>query len=184
MMNIISRYAVILLGAACLFQGYYIHAQKERARPPAQEFQARHDQWVAEIENLKKRMTPLWQEEQESLQGQSFEDWFQARTAVSGIRSEIKITDHQVIVAFKIPGLKAESLKITVNDVLIRASYSARSFIEDKDARGVYRGEAVRQFETVMPVPPNADSSKHRFIPQGEGFRIIFEKRDDPALKS
>lgn len=184
MMNFISRYAVLLLGATCLAQIFYIHVQATRAPSPARDFQSRHDKWVADIENLKKRLTPLQQEEQESLLGKSFEEWFQAKVAVSGIRSDVKITDNQVIVSFKIPGMKAETLKVVINDVLIRASYSARSFVEDKDARGEYRSEAVRQFETVMPVPSNADARRHRFVPEGDGFKIIFEKRDDPSLKS
>lgn len=176
MMNALSRYAVLLLGATCLAQAYYIRAHKTRAGSAAQEFQARHDRWVADLENLKKRMTPLQQEEQESLRGRSFEEWFLAKVAVSGIRSEIKNTDHQVIVSFTIPGLKGDSLKIVINDILIRASYSARSFVEEV--------EAIRQFETVMPVPPNADARRHRFLQEGEGFKIIFEKREDPSLKS
>lgn len=184
MMNKILLYAVFILGAACLTEGYFLHAAKARPRSPAEEILARHDQWVADIENLKKRMTPMQQDEQGSLLGQAFEDWFQAKVAVSGIRSDVKITDRQVIVSFKIPGLKAETLKIVVNDVLIRATYSARSFVEANDERGAYRSEAVRQFETVMPVPSDADAAKHRFIQEGEGFKIIFEKRDDPALKS
>lgn len=183
-MNFISRYAVLLLGATCLAQVYYIHAHKTSAGSSAREFQARHDQWVADIENLKKQMTPPQQQEQEAILGKAFEDWFQAKVAIAGIRSEIKSTDSQVIVSFKIPGLKTETLKIVINDVLIRASYSARSFVEDKDARGEYRSEAVRQFETVMPVPANADARRHRFVPEGDGFKIIFEKRDDPSLKS
>lgn len=175
-MNFIFRFAVLLLGATCLAQAYYIRAHKPRASSPAQEFQARHDRWVADIERLKEQMTPLQREEQESLRGRSFEEWFLAKVSVAGIRSEIKNTEDQVIVSFTIPGLKGESLKVVINDVLIRASYSARSFIEDV--------EAVRQFETVMPVPPNADARRHRFLQEGEGFKIIFEKRDDPSLKS
>lgn len=183
MMSAISRYMVLLLSAACLVQGYYIHARGALAAARAQEFQARHDKWVSDIENLKRSMTPLQQGEQDAPSGRSFEEWFQARVAVSGIRTAVNITDSQVIVSFKIPGLKAESLKIIVNEVLIRASYSARSVVEDSDGRGGYRSEAVRQFETVMPIPPNADAGRHKLVPDGDGFKIIFEKRDDPALK-
>jgi HSP20 family molecular chaperone IbpA len=175
-MNFIFRHAVLLLGATCLAQAYYIRAHKPRASSPAEEFQARHNRWVADIENLKKQMTPQQQQEQEGILGKAFEEWFQAKVSVSGIRSEIKSTDSQVIVSFKIPGLRTETLKIVINDVLIRASYSARSFIEDV--------EAVRQFETVMPIPVDADSRRHRFVPEGDGFKLIFEKRDDPSLKS
>jgi len=184
MMSEISRYAFFLLGAACVGQGLYIHARGPQPSSPARDLQARHEQWASDIENLKKLMTPAQQQEAESLQGQAFEEWFQAKVAVSGIKSDIKVTDKQVIVTFKVPGLKAETLKIAISDVLIRANYSARSFVQSKTAEGALRSEAVRQFETIMPVPSNADASKHKFYPEGEGFKIIFEKREDPTLKS
>lgn len=184
MMSEILRYAFVLLAAVCMGQGYYMHARKAQAPSPARDLQARHAQWASDIENLKKLMTPAQQQEAQALQGDAFEEWFQARIAVSGIKSDIKVTEKQVIVTFKVPGLKAETLQIAISDVLIRANYSARSFVEDKNARGTLRSEAVRQFETIMPVPSNADARKHKFFPEGEGFKIIFEKREDPTLKS
>lgn len=184
MMSVIARYAFVLLGAACVGQGYYIHARRAELPSPARDLQARHEQWASDIESLKKLMTPAQQQEAEALQGQAFEEWFQAKVAVSGIKSDVKVTDDQVIVTFKVPGLKAETLRIAISDVLIRANYSARSFVEDKNAQGAYRSEAVRQFETIMPVPSNADASKHKLFPEAEGFKIIFEKREDPTLKS
>jgi len=184
MINVISRCAVILLGAACLGQGVYIHSRAVSSPSAAPDPQARHEQWASDMENLKRTMTPAQQREAEGLQGQAFEEWFQAKIAVSGIKSDVKTTDSQVIVTITVPGLKAESLKIAISDALIRANYSARSFVQDKAGAGANRSEAVRQFETVMPVPSNADAHKHRFFPEGESFKIIFEKRDDPSLKS
>lgn len=184
MMNEISRYAVFLLGAACVGQGYYIHGRKAAAAPPAEELHQRRSQWGADVDSLKKMMTPAQRQESDSLQGRAVEEWFQAKAAVSGIKTDVQVTDNQVIVTFKVPGLKADTLKIAVSDVLIRANYSARSFIEDKNAGGAYAGEAIRQFETIMPVPSNAEPRKHRFVPVDEGFKIIFERREDPTLKS
>lgn len=180
----ISRYAFVLLGAACVGHGYYLHARKAQPPSAARDIQARHEQWASDIESLKKLMTPAQQREAESLQGDAFEEWLEAKVAVSGIKSDIKVTDKQVIVTFTVPGLKAETLKIAISDVLIRANYSARSFVQGKNGRGALRSEAVRQFETIMPVPSNADARKHKFYPEGEGFKIIFEKREDPTLKS
>lgn len=184
MISEISRYAVVLLGAACVGQAYFINSRKAAPASSGREQQRRHEQWASDIDNLKRMMTPAQRQESESLQGEAFEEWFQAKAAVSGIRTDVQVTDDQVIVIFKVPGLKAETLKIAISDVLIRANYSARSFIEDKNARGSYRSEAVRQFETIMPVPSNADARKHKFVPADEGFKIIFEKREDPTLKS
>lgn len=184
MMIEISRSAVFLLGAACIGQGYYIHARKAAAPSPVHEVQKRREQSGSDVDGLKKMMTPAQRQESESLQGRAFEEWFQAKAAVSGIKTEVQVTDNQVIVTFKVPGLRADTLKVAVSDVLIRANYSARSFIEDKNAGGAYGAEAIRQFETIMPVPSNAEPKKHRFVPEDEGFKIIFEKREDPTLKS
>lgn len=184
MMTEISRYAVLLLGAACVGQGYYIHARKADAPSPAHELLKRHEQWGADADGMKKMMTPAQRQESEPLQGRAFEEWFQAKAAVSGIKTDVQVTDNQVIVTFKVPGLRADTLKIAVSDVLIRANYSARSFIDDKSSASAYTGEAIRQFETIMPVPSNAEPRKHRFVPVDEGFKIIFEKREDPTLKS
>lgn len=184
MMSDISRYAVVLLGAACVGQAYYINARKAASASPGSEQRRTHEQWASDIDNLKKMMTPAQRRESEALQGQAFEEWFQAKAAVSGIRTDVQVTDSEVIISFKVPGLKSETLKIAVSDVLIRANYSARSFIEDKNAQGSLRSEAVRQFETIMPVPSNADARKHKFVPADEGFKIIFAKREDMSLKS
>lgn len=168
MINEMARRAgVLALGAACLGQSYYIHA---RTAAPSAAREASREQPRQEVS--------------EAAQGQALEEWYQARAAVSGIRTDIQVTDKEIIVTFKVPGLQSETLKIAISDVLIRANYSARSFIEGRNARGDYRGEAVRQFETIMPVPTNADAKKHRFLPAGEGFKIIFEKLEDPSLKS
>lgn len=184
MMSKILPFALFLFTSVCVAEGYYLHLQKTGVQSPEQELQARQDRWVAEIENLKRSLSPHEQEERESLLGEAFEEWFQARVAAAGVRTEVKITDKEVIASFKIRGLKSESLKISVNDVLIRASYDATTFVEKKNAHGSYRGEAIRQFQTVMPVPWSADAAKHRVVREAEGFKIIFERREDPALKS
>lgn len=184
MINEMARRAgVFVLGAACLGQSYYIHARS--ASPSAAREAAEQPRHLAsDAEEMKKGLTPEQRREADALQGQAFEEWYQARAAVSGIRTDIQVTDKEVIVTFRVPGLQSESLKIAVSDVLIRANYSARSVVEGRGAGGAYRGEAVRQFETIMPVPTNADAKKHRFLPAGEGFKIIFEKLEDPSLKS
>lgn len=165
MMSAVTKCAVALLGAAGLAEGFYLY---ERA---------------AERRTLNSGAAPR-QEEQESLLGKYLEDWFLIGMQVSVIRSDLKITDTEVIVSFKIPGLKADTLKIAVNDVQVSAAYSVGAVVEKRDARGVYRGETARQFQLVMPVPPVADASKHRIIFEEDGFLIIFAKREDPALKS
>ncbi len=184
MMSKLLPGALFLFTAACVAQGFYLHMRRAPAESPEQELQSRLDRWTGEIERLKQGLTPEQLGDRESLLGEAFEEWFQARVAASGVRTEVRITDTEVIATFKIRGFKAESLKITVNDVLIRASYDATTFVEMKNVHGAYRGESIRQFQTVMPVPWSADASKHRVVRENEGFKIIFERREDPTLKS
>lgn len=165
MMSAVTKCAVALLGAAGMAEGFYLY---ERA---------------AERRSVNSGAAPR-QEQQESLLGKYIEDWFLIGMQVSVIRSELKMTDKEVIVSFKIPGLMPDTLRIAVTDVQVSAAYSVGAVVEKRDARGVYRGETARQFQLIMPVPPVADATKHRIILEEDGFRIIFAKREDPALKS
>lgn len=184
MMNVFSKCAAVLLSTACLAEGYYLSARSMSAEPPAGEPAARRERWAAELERKNQGDAPPVQAGREAIPGGSLEEWFQSRAGAAGIRSDISTTDKHIIVSFLIPGLKAETLHITVNSVRVTISCIARLVDEKKDADGSYRREAMRQYEMIMPLPLNADSSKHRVIREGETFKIIFEKRDDPTLKS
>lgn len=164
MTSLIARYAAALLGTACVVEGYWVYLQKT-VMSPAREFQQRHDRWVSEA-------------------GDSLERWLQARAGAAGIRSEILSTEQEVIVSFRVPGLQADTLKVSVGPVRVTISCVASLTEEVGGAGGGYRREAVRQYEMVMPLPANADPARHRVVRDGESFRIIFDKVEDPSLKS
>lgn len=148
------------------------------------EFFGRKFDPFAEIEDFHRRMAPLLPRDQRSLFGESWNDWFQDRMGLSGIRSEVVTTDKEVVVSFKIPGLKADSLEVDVNEQRIRAAYSAKTVEEKKADGGVARTESVRRFEKIMPIPAGADPAKRRIVREGDSFKVIFERRPVPGLKS
>lgn len=116
--------------------------------------------------------------------GESWNDWFQDRMGLTGIRSEVVVTDKEVVVSFKIPGLKADSLEVDVNEQRIRAAYSARTVEEKKADGGVTQTESVRRFEKILPIPAAADPARRRIVREGDSFKVIFERRPVPGLKS
>lgn len=183
-MNILTRFAAALLGAACIAEGVYLCALYARARAPDGEFLAPQDRLAAEFESRNRTAGSSPLEEPGSNLGKTLEEWFRARAGDTGVRSDISTTDTHVVISFLIPGLKAESLHISVNKVRVTISCVANHVEEKKDARGAYRREAMRQYEMIMPIPVNADPSRHRVVREGEAFKIIFEKLDDPTLKS
>lgn len=138
----------------------------------------------AEIESFQKRMAPLLSEDQRSMFGQSWKDWFNDRMDVAGIQSETKSTDKEVVVSFKVPGLDGESLKVDVNDDRIRVAYDAKTVEEKKGENGAYRNESVRHFEKIMPIPGDADPKKNRVVPEGNRIKIIFERRQHQTEKA
>lgn len=87
-------------------------------------------------------------------------------TAGAGVRSEVSSTEDEIIVSFQVPGLEAESLKISVGGAWVTISCAAG-----------------RRYEMIMPLPAGADAARHRVVQEGEAFRIIFEKFSDPRLK-
>lgn len=131
----------------------------------------------AEIEGFQKKMDPFLSEEQRSVFRQSWEEWTHDRMGLAEIRPEVKTTGNEVIVVFKIPGLKGESLRIDVNDDRIRLAYDARSVDEKKNSQGTYRAESNRHFEKVMPIPEGADPKTSRIAHEGDAVKITFEKR-------
>lgn len=165
MTGLVARYVAALLGTACVVEGYWLYLQKTVMIPAAREFQARHDRWVSEA-------------------GESADRWLQARSAAAGIRSEILSTEREIIVSFLVPGLQEDTLNIAVGPVRVTISCTARLIEERGGDGGGYRREAVRQYEMVMPLPANADASHHRVVREGEAFKIIFARIDDPSLKS
>lgn len=94
----------------------------------------------------------------------------EAPTAAAGVRSVLTSTDREVIVAVSVPGLRAESLEVEVDGILVRVLCVA-------DAR-----DSTLRYEIVLPVPVNADASRHRVVREGETFRIIFELVVDRPL--
>lgn len=139
-------------------------------------FERRFDPF-AEIENFQKRMAPLLSEEQRSMFGQSWTEWLNERMDVTGIQSETRSTDKEVVVSFKVPGLDGESLKVDVNDDRIRVAYDAKTVEEKEGGHGSYRSESVRHFEKIMPIPGEADPKKSRVVHEGSRIKIIFERR-------
>lgn len=138
----------------------------------------------AEIESFQRRMAPLLSEDQRSMFGQSWKDWFNERMDVGGIQSETKSTDKEVVVSFKVPGLEGESLKVDVNDDRIRVAYDAKTVEEKKGEHGAYRNESVRHFEKIMPIPGDADPKKNRVVHEGGRIKIIFERRQRQTEKA
>ena len=131
----------------------------------------------SEIASFQKRMAPYLSDDQRSVLGQSWKDWFHARMDLAEIRPDIKSTDKELVVSFRIPGLAGESLNVDVNDDRIRIAYDSKTVEEKKSAQGSYRGESTRHFEKIMPVPEDADPKKNRIAHEGNLVKIIFEKR-------
>lgn len=140
----------------------------------------------SEVESFHKRFSPLFPNDERSLLGRSWRDWFQDRMGVADIRPEIKTTDDQVILSLKIPGLAGESLNIDVNADRIRIAYDAKTLQEKKDEGGgsYFKSRSVRHFEKIMPIPDGADPEKSRVLQEGDTVKIIFEKVRDQAGKA
>lgn len=102
----------------------------------------------------------------------------------AGIRSQIVSTDREIIVSFRVPGLRADSLRVAVGPVRVTITCDAVGVEESGGGGRGGRREAARRYEMVMPLPENADGARHRVVGEGEAFKIIFEKLDDPSLKS
>ena len=163
MMSLVTRYVVALVGTACVVEGYWVYLQKTVLGGPARGPQERIDAGRAPL--------PL-------------EEWFRERATAAGIRSDIAVTHREVIVTFRVPGLQADSVKVSIDGGRVTIVCVA-GVIEDRDGPGGgYRREALRQYELVLPVPAHADAARHRVVGEGETFRIIFERFDDPLLKS
>lgn len=90
----------------------------------------------------------------------------EAAGGVSGIRTELSATDDEIVVSFLVPGLKAETLSIAV-----------------AEARVTINCDADRRYEMIMPVPAHADAARLRVVREGEAFRIIFARIDEPPLR-
>jgi len=184
MMNIVSKCAVAALSAACIAEGYYLGLMNVRKGTPAEEFQTQHEGWTSELERRAPGTVIPDQGERDPHLGKALEEWFHARALDTGIRTDVATTDNHVVVSFVVPGLRPESLHVAVNGLRMTISCVAKLAEVKREAHGAYRREAMRQYEMIMPVPSNADARRHRIVREGETFKIIFEKADDPSLKS
>lgn len=166
MMSIAARFAAALIGTVAVVESYYVYLQKALTPPPeAAAFQAVHDRWVAGLRRP----------------AEALERPLPSREGSEGIRSEIFTTDTEVIVTFDIPGLRSDSVKVTVDNVRVLITCVA----DLAQVRGAGGGrEGLRQYEMIMPLPAHADSARHRVVRDKGAFKIIFTKLDDPTLKS
>ncbi|MDP3542891.1 MAG: Hsp20/alpha crystallin family protein [Elusimicrobiota bacterium] len=190
MMSIVSRFAAAMIATVVVVEGYYVYLQKALTPPAAAAaFQAVHDQWVSDVESMRRDGGAAARGKRPAIGGQapgSLEDWFNARADAAGIRSEIFTTDSEVIVTFNIPGLQSDSVKVAVDNVRVLITCVA-DIVEEGGAPGTaLRREGLRQYELIMPLPSHADSARHRVVRDKDkgAFRIIFTKLDDPSLKS
>lgn len=133
----------------------------------------------AEIDRFHNKLNPFFNNSEKSLFGKSWDDWFQNRMDVADINPETNITDKEVILSIKIPGLKGESLNVNVNDNRIRIAYDAKSVQSKKDDKsGIdFSSQSIQHFEKIMPIPGEADPTKSRIVQDGDTVKIIFEKR-------
>jgi HSP20 family molecular chaperone IbpA len=124
--------------------------------------------------------------DEQSIFSRSYGDWFDSRMNVANISPEVKTTEKEVILSFKIPGLDGESLNINVNDDRIRVSYDAKTIREEKAAKGAssFRSETVQHFEKIMPIPDGADAKDNRIVHEGGTVKIIFKKTQTRAAKA
>lgn len=184
MINLVTRFALALVGTGAVVEGYYVYLQKFLPQPAAAEFEARRDPWAGGLENMKRQGNPHFGEERSPATGKSLEEWLQERAGAAGIRSRISSTETEIIVSFDIPGLQSESLTVAVDNVMVLITCIA-NLVEEKGEPGAdFRREALRQYELIMPLPAHADSVRHRVVRGKNAFKIIFTRVEDPSLKS
>jgi HSP20 family molecular chaperone IbpA len=124
--------------------------------------------------------------DEQSLFSRSYGDWFNSRMNVTNISPEVKTTEKEVILSFKIPGLDGESMNININKDRIRIAYDAKTITDKKDEKGgsYLRSESSQHFEKIMPIPKGADAKDNRIVHEGDTVKIIFKKIRNQAIKA
>lgn len=137
----------------------------------------------AEIEQFQSRFSPLLKEEQRSLFGRSWGEWFENRMGLGDLDPVVEDRGDKIVVSLKIPGAEDASLNVRINRDRIRISYDAKAVEEKKDESGkvVGRSESVRHFEKILPVPEGADPDTGRLERSKGAVEIIFDKRPAAA---
>jgi HSP20 family molecular chaperone IbpA len=140
----------------------------------------------AQIEQFQKRMRSMLGPDEQSLFSRSYGNWFNNRMNVANISPEVKTTEKEVILSFKIPGLDGESMNININKDRIRIAYEAKTITDKRDEKGgsYFKRESSQHFEKIMPIPEGADAKDNRIVHEGDTVKIIFKRIRDQANKA
>lgn len=162
--------AATLVGAACVAEGYYLYLRKALLAPPA-------------AESAGPARLPAREEAALHPSTDSLEQRLRARTDAAGVRSTLTSTDTELILTVLVPGLRSESLRIEIAGAGLLIDCSAALVEETGGRGGGYRRETTRRYEMVIPIPPNADTSRPRLIRGRDAFSVIFTRLADSSLK-
>lgn len=93
-----------------------------------------------------------------------FDDWYKEKFGDSSIKHTVKLKGSKIIITVNIPGVKKESVDITIQDDVIKMS-------------GNLKGEGARYFNHSILLPMQADpkSSKVEFDAGANKIKIIFD---------
>lgn len=92
-------------------------------------------------------------------------DGFDLTMSADELRTRVEELDDKVVVAFKTPGDKKASVKVSVEGGVIRA----RCELAD--------GRSVRRIERMMSVPPEADPKTGRIEAADGEVRVVFARK-------
>lgn len=95
----------------------------------------------------------------------SFDAWVREGLQVTEARAEPRDTPDVSVVAVTVPGLVGETLRAAVSGKRILLSYALRA------------SGPKRRFQTVLPLPPEADGSALRLLREGDDIRLVFPRR-------
>ncbi len=109
----------------------------------------------------------------------SYRKWASERLDASDLEPETREEAGAIVMDFKVPREAGGSLDLNINKSRIKMKYAARDVRELKRTDGTtYTTSFLKRHEKIISIPPGADPARYTTEKNGQGVRIIFQKKN------
>jgi len=126
------------------------------------EFFSRGSDPFKEMEELRRNIFKDFNNYEGNLFNKSWDDWYGRRFGKDDIEMFTEETDDEVVMRFKIPGLKKNTFNIDINENRIHVAYDAKIINEKEDDKGMryYQSSQQQHISKTFPTPANVDATR------------------------
>lgn len=142
------------------------------------DFFEKEDNPFKALQEMRKRLSESFSGKNLNFFNPGRDNWFGSKFGTGDIEITTKDKDDKIVMTFKIPGLKNNTMNIDINDKRIKLNCDIEEKVEkeDQDGNTVYQSKSHRRMSKVLPVPGNVDTDNPNVETNDDELIITFQK--------